>query len=260
VSFTHLESGLAAVAINGGTVNGNAQAVCYVLYSPEQAGPVYRNFVVPITKAADERSAAAFLMGHEVAHCLDHFERFDVLRKKMIWSADEVAPIGLSPIAVTRVFGANFASGNYFTQGVALYKDSAQAQYEERVADAFGMAWVWRLGGKQAVLDALIESRSHANPWDVHATAPVLVAMGKNKSALTKTDSLADVWALARKTQLEVGVDPSLGKDSPHVLNPMAQYLDQPMDTPKVDKPRALPQPKGKNFNDLPQFGVPSGF
>lgn len=258
VSFTRLESGLAAAAISGGAVDGSAQPVCYVLYSPDQAGSVYRNFVTPIAKVADARSAAAFLMAHEVGHCLDHFERHDRLGKKMIWNTADLAPLGLAPAAVQRVFGDTMATGAYFSRGLDLYLDNAQRQYEERVADLFGMAWVWRLGGTQAVLDALIESRSHANAWDAHATVPALVALGKDKAALANTASVADVWALARQIQLQVGVDPSLGAGSEHALNPMGKYLQKPTEAaPEPDRP--LPQPQGQDFNDLPRFGAPTG-
>lgn len=257
-SFTRLESGLSGAAVSDGAIDGQHGPVCYVLYDPEQAGSVYRQFVLPITHVTDERSAAAFLMGHEVGHCLDYLERRDALKKKMVWNTQDLAPIGLIPVAIQRVFGSTLSSAAYLAHGADLYRDNAQRQYEERLADIFGMAWVWRLGGQQAVLDAVVASRSHANPWDAHATVPALLALGQDKEALALTSSVADVWALARKIQLQVGVDPSLGVDSKHALNPMSEYLDHPTEPPAEMKPRPLPQPVGHNFNDLPRFGAPT--
>lgn len=254
-AFSHLESGLAAVGVYGGQVNGQPMPVCYVLYQPEEAGHIYRNFVQPIAAVADQRSAAAFLMAHEVGHCLDRFERHDQLGKKMVWAAADLAPLGLEPNAVTRVFGATMASGAYEARTKDLYRDNGQRQYEERVADVFGMAWVWRLGGKETVRDALVQTRSHTDPWDAHATAPALTALDHYKDPLSQTNSVGEVWVLARKVQLQVGVDPSLGPNSQHALNPMAQYLDAPAQPDPATLPRPLPQPTGRNFKDLPRFG-----
>lgn len=261
-AFTHLESGMASVTVIDGFYNGQRGPVCYVLYHPDEAGAIYRNFVQPITAVSDERSAAAYLMGHEVGHCLDRLERQTLMAGKMVWNADEVTPLGLSPVAVQRVFGATLATAAYPTKTKDFYRDNAQRQFEERVADLFGVAWVWRLGGKEAVVKALEEARAPMHPWDSHATVPALQALDQaaNKQQLSQAQSVADVWQLARKVQQEVGVDPSLGPGSEHALNPMGQYLDgtpaPSSSAAPAPQPMPLPIPQGRNFNDLPRFGA----
>jgi hypothetical protein len=257
-AFTHLESGMASVLTLDGLANGKKGPVCYVMYHPDEAGAVYRDFVVPVTQVADERSAAAYLMGHEVGHCLDRLERHVLMAGKMVWNAEDVAALGLSPVAVQRVYGATVATATYEAQPNALARDNAQRQYEERVADVFGLAWVWRLGGADAMAQALETSRSRMQPWQAHFTTPALEALNQPgpRETLGKSQSVSEVWRLARQIQQQVGVDPSLGPGSDHAVDPMSQYLDAPASSAST-APRPLPQPQGRNFNDLPRFGQP---
>lgn len=256
-AFDRMEQGLAGLEISQGKINGNEGAVCYILYSPHLAGFLVRSFVNPIREVASAQSAAAYLMAHETGHCLDQLEREQTIPDQAIWASAELAPLGLAPAAVQRVFGDSMPSAAYLNQRRALAADNAQAQYEERVADAFGILWVWRLGGSAKVRDVVQARRAYLSPWSAHATAPILAALDNYKDALAKSQSVADVWALARQAQLAIGVDPSLGKDSTHVHNPL-------MDAPATPEERAaaetaLPQPPAPptshNFNDLPRFG-----
>jgi len=257
-AYAHREAGLAALPIGEGKVNGMSKAVCYVLYQPDEAATVYRAYFAPISAVASAQSAAAYLVAHEVGHCLDRLERTHLVGQKMAWPLDQVAAIGLAPEAIRRVFGASLAAGAYGAKERDLAHDHAQRQYEERIADAFGILWVWRLGGSEAVRDAVMAQRATLDPWDVHATAPILKALDGYKEPLAHSDGVSDIWALARKAQLAAGVDPSLGTDSPHAVDPAVDPAAATSVAVPVKPQDLAPQPR--NFNDLPRFGAPTTF
>lgn len=262
-ALEHLQSGLASVAVENSRVNGRLEPVCYVLYRPDQARHIELNFIAPIARLANAQQAAAFLMGHEVGHCLDQFERATTLEQDHSWASSDVGALGLAPAAAERLFGDRLTSAAYVEHKTELYKDKAQRQYEERVADAFGLAWVWRLGGSERVRAVILRARSGAHPWDTHDTGPILDALEQAKAAVATTQSVQDVWALARRLQLATGVDPSLGPGSTRALNPLAHWL-KPSD---ALAPTAAPTPPavdtpglGQPFQDQPRFGAEPHF
>jgi hypothetical protein len=259
--YEHLDSGLASTTVTQGKVNGQVQPVCYILYRPERAGYLYRAYIAPITAVASLQSAAAFLIGHETGHCLDHLQREAQIGSKMVWATADVAPLGLAPIAAARVFGPQMASGAYPAHQLDLSKDNAQRQYEERVADAFGVLWVWRLGGSAAVREAVLAARAPLPAWDAHATGPALQALDGVKEALAQTQGVADIWQIARQVQRSTGVDASLGEGSTHALNPLAAYMTPGNDPAKAGTAALPAQPipvaPSRSFDALPRFGAP---
>lgn len=260
-AYVRLESGLAAVAVLHGKHNGVQRPMCYVLYNPLRSRPTENGYYLPLGKATgDYRQAAAFLAGHETGHCLDHLEREAIRSKSMRWTAEEATFAGLQPDAFSRVFGAltpttAVATAAYGTKTTELYGDLAQRQYEERVADAFGVLWVWRLGGSQKVLEALIESRQRERPINAHATAPILLTVDSQKEALAKTEGIAEVWALARNLQRQVGVDSALGPGSQVAKNPLGDVLQKAKQERAITPPP--PPPQTKKWNEIPRFGAP---
>lgn len=253
--LVRMEQGLASVAVQQSQVNGQASAVCYILFDADHAGSLYRSMFLPLQAASDSHSAAAYLVGHETGHCLDRLERQQKLAQDMAWNSADLAPLGVSPIAAQRVFGDQMATAAYTSQIRRLSADAAQSQYEERVADAFGVLWVWRLGGAARLRDVLATYRSHQSPWAAHFTTPTLMQLDQEKEALAQTQSVAQIWALAREAQLATGVDPSVGLGSAHATNPLLDTLPE-APPPVPVRPEDL-VPKSRNFNELPRFGEP---
>ena len=262
-AYVRLESGLAAVTVLTGFHNGVQRPMCYVLYNPLRSKPTENGYYLPIGQATgDYRQAAAFLAGHETGHCLDQLEREAIRSKSMRWTSVQANLAGLQPAAFGRVFGASdpttqVATASYASKVNELYGDLAQRQYEERVADAFGVLWVWRLGGSAKVLEALTESRRRERPINAHATAPILEAVPTQKEALAQTEGIDQVWALARGLQRQVGVDAALGPGSQVAKNPLAEGLKKA----KAERPVAppAPPPRTKKWNEIPRFGAPAG-
>lgn len=255
-AYLRLESGLAAVAVLEGKHNNDKRPMCYVLFNPHRAGPVVRSSFQPIAQATgDARQGAAYLAAHETAHCLDHLEREGLLAKQMQWTADEAVSVGLQPDAFRRVFGAKAATASYKPRRTELYGDLAQRQYEERVADAFGVLWVWRMGGSEEVRRIVHEIRARDRPKNAHYTAPILEAIPGVKDQLASSQSIDDVWSLARTLQRQTGVDPLLGPNSTEFRNPIAEAVRE---AKKDNRPAPVQQQvRPKSWNELPRFGAP---
>lgn len=256
-AYLRLESGLAAVAVLEGKHNNQKKAMCYVLFNPTRAGPVVRSSFAPIAQATnDPRQGAAYLAAHETAHCLDHLEREGLLDKQMQWTAEEAVTVGLQPDAFRRVFGNKAATAAYKPKRTELYGDLAQRQYEERIADAFGILWVWRKGGAEDVLRIVHEIRARDLPKNAHYTAPILEGIPALKQSLASASSIDQVWAMARDLQRKTGVDPALGANSTVYRNPIAQAVEQAKKDHKNATP-SQPPAQPKNWNELPRFGAP---
>lgn len=256
-AYLRLETGLAAVAVLEGKHNNQKRAMCYVLFHPQRAeAAAKRAFFDPISVATkDARQGAAFLAAHEVAHCLDHLERETLLAKHMRWNSEQANQVGIQPYAFTRIFGSTAATAAYRSRLNELYSDLAQRQYEERVADAFGVLWVWRMGGSQQVLEKVVEVRGRSAPHSSHATAPVLASLQDLKGALAQARDIDAVWALARQTQRQVGVDPSLGLGSTVAANPISTAIKESQQRARQKSPSTPTAPKSRAWNELPRFG-----
>lgn len=254
-AYLRLESGLAAVAVLEGKHNNQKRAMCYVLLNPERAASARRSFFEPIAQATgDPRQGAAFLAAHEVAHCLDHLERESLLAKHMRWDAGQAEAVGIQPYAFTRLFGTHAATAAYRARLNDLYADLAQRQYEERLADAFGVLWVWRMGGAQSVLEKVIQVRKGERAHNAHATAPVLAMLDSVKPQLEQAQGVDAVWSLARQVQRHVGVDSSLGPGSTVATNPLSTAIQNAREQARKDLPPPAP-PRPKAWNELPRFG-----
>lgn len=208
-TFQHQENGLAAIMAEGGQINGERASVCYVVFNRERAGHVWRNFLQPLAKGADLHPGAAFLVGHEVGHCLDHFERSVRLRAKTSTLA-EAGTFGIQPDAWTRSGGgAQVNQEGYSATAKALFSDGAQRQYQERVADAFGVLWGWHREVSADLSKIVRQNRGYAETWSSHATAPALEGIDQFHDQ-AKLSSLPDLWILARGFQVRASVDKRL--------------------------------------------------
>lgn len=257
-AYLRLEAGLASVAVLDGQHNGQRRPMCYVLFNPNRTGPVERSSFRPIAQATgDARQGAAYLAAHEVGHCLDRLEREGILKRQMRWNAQQAQQVGVQPDAFARAFGdGEAATAAYRARLHDLYGDLAQRQYEERVADAFGVLWVWRTGGSDEVQRIVAEFRGRDTPTNAHATAPILQALPALKNQVTPGMPIDGVWALARQAQREAGVDARLGAGSTVARDPVVGALKKV----RRDQPPAPPSgpARAKAWNELPRFGAPS--
>lgn len=209
-SFSKQENGLAAVLVVGGKINGITQTACYVVFNPARAAHAWRNFLDPLTQKGDQHAGAAFLMGHEVGHCLDQFERNTRLSVKN-WSSGEAGTFGIQTDAWIRSGGdaQKINMEEYRKIAKPFFADGAQLQYQERLADAFGVLWAWHRKADLKLAATVRQNRGYAETWSSHATAPALKDIDQFQDQ-AQAMTLPDIWMLSRGLQVKSGVDARL--------------------------------------------------
>lgn len=208
-TLAHQQNGLAAVLAEGGQVNGQKTDACYVIFDQRRAAHLWRNFVQPLAHGENLHPAAAFLVGHEVGHCLDHAERSAKLNSGTSTRA-QATTFGVQPDAWSRAGGTDKVDrASYGPIAKALFKDGAQRQYQERVADPFGVLWAWHRGADASLLAGVMATRDKAETWSSHATAPSLAGIEQFREQAT-TANMGDLWTIARALQVRTGVDARL--------------------------------------------------
>lgn len=268
-TMERLTGGLASTFARNGKINNATTPVCYVLYQPSHGMSVYHEFIAPISKADSPEAAARFLVAHEVAHCLDNYERELTMAGQLGWGAEKAGEIGLAAPAFARLFGKTMATSSYSGARAKLFGDRAQRQYEERLADLFAVGWLRKMGTDPKAIDAILATRERLPNYAPHNTA-VAIPAGRE---LPVDGDLANLWQAARAAQRRIGVDPSLDVGSEVAANPnafptpdQAQKKDDsrtwkigPRGLEPVDggAPAKTGQPVGtpRNFNELPRFG-----
>jgi hypothetical protein len=264
-TFTKQEGGLAGF-VTGGQINGQKANVCYVMLHRATAAATWRNFVEPLAKGDSMLMAAAFLTGHEVGHCLDHYETSTKLGERNNWNIGEAGAFGIQPSAWKRAGGGDITRTNWARVSGALYTDPAQTQYQERVADAFGLLWAWHRGATPKFLPILTEARIHTLSWSSHATVPALAGI-EQFQAQAGTSDVGDLWTLARAMQVKAGVDSRLGDGgdkgvmlaggpTKSIATPsLPNAIPAPAASPIQEKPLKKDDAGRIRFDSLPHFG-----
>lgn len=266
--YAQHDHGLGGMMVQGGKVNTTTSDVCYVLYDSQRGEQLWKSFVVPLAEGNHPQTGAAWLIAHEVGHCLDQRERSKKINARLSWRADEAQSIGLWPNAVRKTYGTTFAKDAFLTQPWNLLKQPSQQQYGERVADIFATFWTLKLGADPKVLNVARDIRSKVSPSAAHYTAPVFDAVKENASFATRQVRVDVIWDIARNVQRSVGV--SSQADS---ANPGESSNSVPSGPPKVARwivtsrgpvpvdiyGNVIPQSNNllqqQNFKNLPRFG-----
>lgn len=198
-------------------INGKITPTCYILFDRKNLSAFNKQILTPFSKKIGDKGTAAYLTGHQVAHCLDQFERSKVIPTKRYWFPNDLAKYGVNPSSIRRIFSSNGVTPeDYFKQQTALFDDLGQRQYEERVADSFGVLWTLSKGYSTNIVDEIIRLRKNQNSESPHDTkVAVLKAVGDYK--LSKTTNLSQLWKMSRSVQISVGVNNSLGNAAKNV-------------------------------------------
>lgn len=266
--YAQHDHGLGGMMVQGGKVNTTTSDVCYVLYDAQRGEQLWKSFVVPLAEGNHPQTGAAWLIAHEVGHCLDQRERSKKINTRLSWRADEAQSIGLWPNAVRKTYGTTFAKDAFLTQPWNLLKQPSQQQYGERVADIFATFWTLKLGADPKVLNAARDIRSKVSPSAAHYTAPVFDAVKENASFATRQVRVDVIWDIARNVQKSVGVSSQADN-----ANPGDGNTTTPSGPPKVARwivtsrgpvpvdiygnviPQSNNLPQQQNFKNLPRFG-----
>lgn len=262
--------GLGGLMVMGGRINTVRSEVCYILFDAERGEDLWKRFIAPLGEGNHEQTGAAWVIGHEVGHCLDQRERATKINSKLSWNADDARTLGLWPNAVRRTYGNSFAKDAYLTQPNALMSLPSQQQYGERVADIFATFWTLKLGADAKLINVARDIRDKTNPAAPHYTVPVFDALKTELSFATRQVRVDVMWDIARNVQRQVGV--SAQADN---ATPQANYANSTQDSgpPKVARwivtargpvpvdmygnviQQQTVVPTQKNFKDLPRFG-----
>lgn len=196
-------------------INGKVTPTCYLLYDRNNLNVFNEQLLKPLSKATNEQVTAAFVVGHMTAHCMDQFERSKVIPLKDLWYANDLAKYGVQPSAFRRIFYMRMSPSLYFSKQTALFDDIAQRQYEERLADSFGILWAASKYGDKAVLlpNAVTNLRKHLSDSHSHNTIPAIKLSTLNAKTLN-TSKLSELWKQARNVQYIAGVSNSLNDNA----------------------------------------------
>lgn len=195
-------------------IDGKITPTCYILYDRKNLSVLNQQEFIPLSKATDEKTAAAFIVGHMAAHCMDQFERSKIIPLKQIWYPAELAKYGVQPSAFRRIFYMRLTPGQYFAKQTELFDDNAQRQYEERLADIFGILWVLSNNNTAPIAKAVLALRKNMSETSPHNTLPVLKYAFVD-SLSQNNNSLSNLWQTARRNQFITGVSTSLGDAAP---------------------------------------------
>lgn len=195
-------------------IDGKITPTCYILYDRKNLNALNQQEFIPLSKATDEKTAAAFIVGHMAAHCMDQFERSKIIPLKQIWYPAELAKYGVQPSAFRRIFYMRLTPGQYFAKQTELFDDNAQRQYEERLADIFGILWVLSNNNTAPIAKAVSALRKNMSETSPHNTLPVLKYSFVDSQSQNNR-SLASLWQAARRNQFITGVSTSLGDAAP---------------------------------------------
>lgn len=266
--YAQHDHGLGGMMVQGGKVNTTTSDVCYVLYDPQRGEQLWKSFIVPLAEGNHPQTGAAWLVGHEVGHCLDQRERSKKINTRLSWRADDAQTLGLWPNAVRKTYGNTFAKDAFLTQPWNLLQQPSQQQYGERVADIFATFWTLKLGADPKLLNAARDIRSKVSPSAAHYTVPVFDAVKTNASFATRQVRVDVIWDIARNVQKSAGV--SAQADS---ANPRDGSNQGPSGPPKVARwivtsrgpvpvdiygniiPQGNNLPQSQNFKNIPRFG-----
>ena len=268
--FAKHDHGLAGTVAATGRMNGTQTPVCYVLFDADRGEQLWDNFIIPIKKVSHPQSGAAWLMGHEVGHCLDQLERAQKINKRMSWTAEQALSLGILPQAVQNTYGKSFSKDAFLLDPYTLFMQPSQQQFGERVADAFATMWMMKLGGDMKAVQLLQQQRRGLHPARPHFTDPVFDVIKSNKDRIVSLGRVDAIWETARDIQRQVGVSQEAINAQPGLSGgrasaPKEQKIVRWVVTAQGPVPidadgNVVPQPtpqhlQPKNFNQLPRFG-----
>lgn len=256
-TFDGTDEGLSSVLSLQTKVNSSFIPTCYIMFRKEGLTGLKNNILEPYSNAIGKKATASFLVGHQIAHCMDNLERYKVLPRQNIWFANDASKIGIAAPTMRRLYpyGMNYNQFSHTT--MHFYQDIGQRQYQERMADIFGVFMTLYRGYSDKIIDLVIQSHSGASSTSALDTAPALKGIKAKYSAIPKT-SVQALWKGARDIQVMVGINSALGDGAPDsVVKDNSMSSGKIYDNIKVEKAKDKKQdnkPKKINFDNTGKF------
>lgn len=262
-NFESIDTGLTAILSLNTKMNDNIVPVCYVVLKNDQQKDLMNKYIYPLSKITDMDSIAAYLVAHEVTHCMDNLERYKVLPKSTTWFPDTAKSVGLSSDAVRRLYPYGMTYNQYSRTVMHLYEDLAQRQYQQRIADIFGLYLTLFSGYDPKIVDGVIKLRQSLESSSSYNTYDAIKNI-KMDYANTAKSNVKTLWDSARQLQEDKDVDPSLRFGAPEtvysaLLNKKSEQSESSITEEfKEDKNKSKKQVDPKkpvSFDNVQKFG-----
>lgn len=256
-TFDGTDEGLSSVLSLQTKVNSSYIPTCYIMFRKESLTALKNNVLNPYSNAIGKKATASFLVGHQIAHCMDNLERYKVLPKQSVWFANDATKVGIAAPTMRRLYpyGMNYNQFSHTT--MHFYQDIGQRQYQERIADIFGVFMTLYRGYSDKIIDLVMQSHSDVSPTSAHDTNPALNGIKAKYSAIPKT-SVQALWKGARDIQVMVGINNALGDGAPDsVVKDNSMSSGKIYDNIKAEKAKNKKEdkkPKKINFDNTGKF------
>lgn len=256
-TFDSIDEGLSSVLSLQTKVNSSYIPTCYIMFRKESLGALKSNILDPYSATIGKKATAAYLVGHQISHCMDNLERFKVLPKQNIWFANDAAKIGLAAPVMRRLYPYGMNYNQYSHTTMHFYQDIGQRQYQERIADIFGIFLTMYRGYPDKIIDLVTQSHSRATAVSPHDTNPALIGLSAKYASIPKT-SIQALWKGARNIQYIAGINKALGDGAPESVvidknvAKAEKVYDEVKPSDKTDKKDS--KPKKISFDNTTKF------
>lgn len=256
-TFDGTDEGLSSVLSLQTKVNSSFIPTCYIMFRKEGLNGLKNNVLDPYSSVIGKKATAAYLVGHQVAHCMDNLERYKVLPKQNIWFATDAAKVGIAAPTMRRLYpyGMNYNQFSHTT--MHFYQDIGQRQYQERIADIFGIFITLYRGYSDKIIDLVMKSNNGVPATSPHDTNPALKGIKVKYSAISKT-SVQALWKGARDLQVITGINSALGDGAPDsVVKDNSMSSGKIYDNIKAEQAKDKKddkKPKKINFDNTSKF------
>lgn len=248
-TFDGTDEGLSSVLSLQTKVNSSFIPTCYIMFRKEGLGALKSNVLDPYSQVIGKKGTAAFLVSHQIAHCMDNLERFKVLPKQNIWFANDATKVGIAAPTMRRLYpyGMNYNQFSHTT--MHFYQDIGQRQYQERIADIFGIFMTLYRGYSDKIIGLVMKSHAGVSPTSPHDTNPALINISAKYAAIPKT-SVQALWKGARDIQVIAGINNALGDGAPDsVVKDNNMSSGKIYDNIKAEKIKDKKEDKPKNIS-----------
>ena len=201
---------------------------------------------------------------------MDESTRQRELNKKLQWSSEDGTYVGLLPQAVRQVYGRSFSKDTYFSNPGKINNFPLQQQYNERVADAFAVAWTIKVGGSKAFTRIVSLIKQKEGAQSPVFTSPSIELMAGQEKEIGRLDRADLLWDLAKLVQNKT-LPQSMNVERVEEEQEVARWIVSPQGLVPVDKNgNIIPQnnikkdpsvpvqslgPQGRSFDSLPRYG-----
>lgn len=213
-SFEGVDIGLTSVLSTQSTGDNVNAPTCYIMFKSDDLTTFKNQFLDPLSRIAGKKATASYLIGHQVAHCMDNLERYKVIPKQNVWFANDIAHYGIAAPVMRRIYPYGMTYNQYSHTTMHFYQDIGQRQYQERIADIFGLYLALYRGYDSKIVTAVQALRKGLPVNSSHNTGPAIADIYARYSSIVK-NNVQDLWRGARDLQYQKGIDNSLGDGVP---------------------------------------------